>query len=165
MTGVPEYDGATFERTRCGAGTKDANNSYISHPSFPSHLFTDEEIQQYICNATAAVATDNPTSSPTTEPDVAGQCLNIQAFDTNWNRLNSDQVADLRPGDKVRFSVAGAANVGGFTKARFTINGVATETTNKKPGSEEFYVEYEIPDAATGLTVDGEVYHEILGWI
>jgi hypothetical protein len=93
-------------------------------------------------------------------------CYNIKAYDVNWTQLTNTQLAMLKPGDIVRFTVEGQASSGNFIMARFTINGVRRpEVITLKPGTNEFYDEYTIPsDGTTSFTISGEVYHETLGW-
>jgi hypothetical protein len=109
-----------------------------------------------------------PTRSPSPTPTIAPTaiCYNIKAYDTNWTQLTNTQLAQLKPGNVVRFTVQGQASTGNFTKARFTINGTTRpEVTAKKSGTNEFYDEYTIPsNGTTNFTIGGEVYHESLGW-
>lgn len=103
--------------------------------------------------------------TPTRPPSVSFQCLNVKAYDTNWNLLTPEQLRSLKPGDKVRFAVAGSTNSGGFDKARFIINGVPRqEVTQKKPGSDEFYDEYTVPQGVTSFNISAQVHHVSLGW-
>ncbi|KKU16846.1 MAG: Chitin-binding lectin 1, partial [Candidatus Woesebacteria bacterium GW2011_GWC2_45_9] len=107
-----------------------------------------------------------PGSTPTPPPPPpTAQCLNIQAFDTSWNKLSSTDLSNLKPGDKVRFTVAGQASSGNFDKARFKINGVQRpEVTQKKPSSEEYYDEYTIPEGITTFSIGAQIHHTTLGW-
>ena len=105
---------------------------------------------------------DDCTDTPLT-PGVSASCLNIQAFDTEWNSITS--LSSLVTGDVVRFTVAGTTSSGSFDKARFNINGTfRSEVSVKKPGTEEFYDEYTIPENITTFTIDAEVHHTTLGW-
>ncbi|MFV1916966.1 MAG: hypothetical protein ACC618_00545 [Patescibacteria group bacterium] len=98
-------------------------------------------------------------------PEVSAQCLNIQAFDNEWNQLTSSDLSNLSPGETVRFTVAGSASSGNFDKARFTINGTPRpEVTAQKPASDDFYDEYTIPNDVTDFTVSAQVHHTSLGW-
>lgn len=98
--------------------------------------------------------------------DYDAQCSEIRAYDTNWNQLTSTSLGDLTPGTVVRFTVSGITSSGSFDKARFTINGIQTaEITDKKPGTDEYYYEYTIPDGSTNFTIKGQVHHTIWGWI
>ena len=104
-----------------------------------------------------------PGSTPTPPP--TAQCLNIQAFDTSWNKLSSTDLSNLKPGDKVRFTVAGQASSGKFDKARFKVNGVQRpEVTGKRPGTEEYFDEYTIPEGITTFSIGAQIHHETLGW-
>lgn len=91
-------------------------------------------------------------------------CRQIKAYDPNWNPLTPEQLSRLRPGDRVRFTAQGQpANE--FTKARFRINqGTWQETTTKKPGTEEYYLEYTLPANITNFRIEAEVYHRDQGW-
>lgn len=108
--------------------------------------------------------TPTPTSTPpgvtpTPTPGLSASCLNIKAYDTNWNQLTAGQLAQLRPGARVRFTVSGFATSGTFDKAKFKINGVESETTSKKPSSSEFYYEYLIPTGTLTFTIEAQVHH------
>ena len=109
---------------------------------------------------------ETPTPKPTSPPVISAKCLNVKVYDASWNALSSDDLKNLSPGDTVRFAVAGEATSGSFDKARFSLNNSSLgETSNKKPGTQEFYVEYEIPENITNFSVKGEVHHSELGWI
>jgi len=110
-----------------------------------------------------AEPTASPTPSPTPGGEISVQCLNIQAFNTNWERINDLSI--LKSGDKVRFTVTGNASSGTISKARFTINGTQrAEVTAKRPGTNEFYDEYTIPEGVTTFNIDAQLYHSIIGW-
>jgi hypothetical protein len=97
--------------------------------------------------------------------EVTAQCLNIRAFDTEWNELTTTQLAQLAAGDRVRFTVAGTASSGTFDRARFKVNGVErAEVTGKRPGTDEFYDEYVIPSGITSFTINAQIHHTTLGW-
>ena len=94
------------------------------------------------------------------------QCINILAYDEDWVKLSSTDLAKLKAGSLVRFSVSGTATSGAFDKARFTINnGTPEEVTAKKPGTEEFYVEYTIPANIEDFSISAQLYHSVAGWI
>lgn len=107
-----------------------------------------------------------PEESPTpTIPQISGQCGAVVTYDSSWNQLNSSELSTLSSGDSVRFAVSGTATSGTFDKARFTINGtLRPEVTNKRPGSEEFYDEYQIPAGTLDFDVKAEIHHSDLGW-
>lgn len=109
------------------------------------------------------VATSTPTP-PTAPPGQTPQCLNIKAYDTNWNQLTAAQLSSLKAGDRVRFTVSGTpANK--IDKAKFKINGnQKPEVTQKKPGTDEYYDEYTIPAGVTSFTVNAKLHHVTLGW-
>lgn len=113
---------------------------------------------------TFTCATPTPRPTPTAPP--VAQCLNVKAFNTSWVQLTAQQLAQLKPGNKVRFTVAGQASVGSFTKARFTINGnTRSEVTVKRPNTNEFYDEYTIPnDGTTSFSITAQIFHQTLGW-
>lgn len=85
-------------------------------------------------------------------------CQNIKAYDTSWNALTADQLKTLKVGDVVKFTVKGAN--GTFDKAQFKINGAATwtERTDKKPSTEEFFIDYTIPEGITSFAVEAQVH-------
>ncbi|MFZ5932481.1 MAG: hypothetical protein ACOYT7_00105 [Patescibacteria group bacterium] len=104
-----------------------------------------------------------PSAPPGEGP--TAQCLNVKAYDTSWNPLSPDDLAQLKAGDVVRFAVAGTTTGGSFDKARFKINGVQRpEVTQKKPGTEEFYDEYTIPEGITSFSIGAQIHHATLGW-
>lgn len=115
---------------------------------------------------TATTPPSNPIT-PTNPPSIiTASCLNIKAYDENWALLSVDSLKSLKTGDKVRFTVAGTATSGTFSKAQFTINTVVQpETTSKKPSTEEFYTEYTIPSGTTSFTINAQIYHSTKGWI
>ncbi|MBI2103883.1 hypothetical protein HYT59_02670 [Candidatus Woesebacteria bacterium] len=105
-------------------------------------------------------ATATPKPSPTT-----AQCLNIIVYDTDWNVLDADARAALKPGDKIRVTVSGSATAGAFDQARFTFNGTLRDpVTTKKPNTQEFYDEITIPAGATSIEIKGELHHPDLEW-
>lgn len=127
-------------------------------------------VLQGICKCLSTGGGDNrtaePTSTPigTAPPGLTAQCLNIKAFDTEFNQLDIVDLTTLQSGDSVIFTVAGTATSGIFTGARFTINGttrpVVTET---RPGTEEFMDTVVLPDG-TSLTVEAELQHSEAGF-
>lgn len=53
-----------------------------------------------------------------------------------------------------------------FDMARFTINGVLRpETTTIRPNTEDFCDLYTIPSNTYSFTVQGEIHHNVLGWL
>jgi len=92
-------------------------------------------------------------------------CGTVMAYDKNWNKLSIEELSQLSKGDIVRFAVTPTANTGVFKRARFSVNGeTAVEVTDKRPGSEDFYFEYLIPDNVYNFNVRAEVLHSELGW-
>lgn len=107
-----------------------------------------------------------PLPTPTSPPGISAQCLEVKTYDTQWNLLTKEDLENLKPQDTVRFAVSGQASSGTFDKARFTVNGQGIgETSTQKPGSDEFYIEYTIPDGIADFEVKGEVHHSSLGWM
>src|SRR4030042_1349454 len=100
-------------------------------------------------------------------------CLALKAYDTSWTLLSLSDLAKLKAGNIVRFTVAGNTNYGEITKVMFEINNVCTpEVTNKKPGpvpcdtcSAEFYYDYTIPSGVTSFTVNAKLYIANRGWM
>ena len=91
-------------------------------------------------------------------------CTAVKAYDTNWNLLTGVQLSNLSAGSVVRFTISGTP-ADQIDKARFTINGVLKpETTNKKPGTNEYYFEYTIPAGVSSFTVTAQIHHLTLGW-
>jgi len=67
--------------------------------------------------------------------------------------------------DTVYFAVGGTTTGGTFDMARFTINGqTRADVTAKRPGTNEFYDVYTIPEGITTLTVAAQIHHSSLGW-
>jgi hypothetical protein len=91
-------------------------------------------------------------------------CSAVKAYDTNWNLLTGVQLSALGAGDVIRFTVSGIP-ADKIDKARFTINGVlGSEITTKKPGTDEYYVEYTIPTGVYSFTVTAQIHHTTIGW-
>lgn len=114
--------------------------------------------------------TPTPTPTPTTfaflTPVPTAKCSEVKAYNLLWVQLSTSQLANLKAGGKVRFTVRGEASSGTFDKAKFKINdNVTSEITAKKPESDEFYYEYTIPAGVTTYSVGAQVHHSILGWV
>lgn len=109
---------------------------------------------------------DIPTHTPTpTTTHVTAACQNVRAYDNDWNQLSLAQLESLSAGDIIRFTIVGTTSSGTFDRARFTVNGTSLgETTNLKPGGNEFYVEYTIPDGVFNFNVDAQIHHSVLDW-
>ncbi len=151
MTGVPAYQGSSFERRACGATTADPSNNYIYHPAFATGV-TQQQVRDLICN-------------PTTPVGPSGQCLTVRIYDTSWNELNTAARTALKPGDIIRVTVAGSASQGAIDQARFTFNNsLRLPVTQKKPNTQEFYDEITIPAGTTSIRIEGEIHHPDLGW-
>ena len=106
---------------------------------------------------------DNSGTNPAASPKA--QCIAVKAFNDQWEPLNAEELSALKAGDVIRFSVAGTADPGEITKARFQINGVLRdEVTQKRPGSDEFYDEYIIPADEFEFNVNAQLFHASAGW-
>jgi hypothetical protein len=109
--------------------------------------------------------TPTPSITPTVPPHISAACTNILAYDNQWNLLSRLALEQLKPGEVVKFTVAGTATQGVFNKARFKINnGSYGETNQKKPGTEEFYIDYTIPEGVTSFSINAQLHHAELGW-
>ena len=107
--------------------------------------------------------TPTPRVTPTPTPGSA-MCMAVKAYDTNWNLLTGAQLSALSAGSVIRFTISGIP-ADQIDKARFTINGVlGPETINKKPGTNEYYVEYTIPAGVYSFTITAQIHHLTLGW-
>lgn len=112
------------------------------------------------------VSKQSVSPTPTNPPEISAECSSVKAYTTNWQLLNDNELKNLSAGEKVRFAVLGTTSQGSFDKARFSVNSTSLgETTNKKPGSGEFYVEYTIPTNTNNFSVKGEIHHTELGWM
>lgn len=126
-------------------------------------------VQVWIGQATATPTegqTETPTSPPISEsPKITAECGDVKAYDLNWNLLSQTVLNNSDPGTKVRFTVSGTTNSGSFDKAKFSVNSVSLgETTLKKPGTNEFYIEYTLATDVTDFTVSAQIHHSELGW-
>lgn len=147
-------------------GTKDCQNSgsYQVTPT-PSPSSTPTPTQ-----GPTPTASPSPTSTPTptvtpTPPPIGAACLDVKAYDSQWNQLASSDLSNLKTGDLVRLTVGGTTTSGSFDKARFTVNGVTeAEVTAKRPGTDEFFDEYVIPEGTTSFNVSAQIHHSVLGW-
>lgn len=98
-------------------------------------------------------------------PDATAQCVNIKAFDEEWNPLTIQDISTFQPGDTIRFSIAGQATEGEFLGARFSINGETRDpVTQLRPNTNEFYDEYILPEDVTSFNVTVELLHSEAGW-
>ena len=113
--------------------------------------------------AFASYKDDQPCDPKPSVPGISCSCLNIKAFDDEWNAITN--LSSLVVGDVVRFTVAGTATSGSIDKARFTINeSLGAEITAKRPGTDEFFVEYTIPEEVSSFTINAELHHATVGW-
>lgn len=96
---------------------------------------------------------------------VTAECSDVVAYNEDWEVLTDTELSQMTEGDIVRFAVSGTATTGGFDRARFAINSATPEeTTDKRPGSDEFYIEYIIPADEDTFSVSAEIHHTDLGW-
>jgi len=137
------------------AGTCDGQYPYAERCS----------LQKQQCTGGTPTPTPPPGATPTPTPTPpAAACTVVKAYDTNWNQLTAAQLSALTAGSVVRFTISGTP-AGQIDKARFTINGVlGSEVTTKKPGTDEYYVEYTIPAGVSSFTVTAQIHHLTLGW-
>jgi hypothetical protein len=100
----------------------------------------------------------------TLEP-VVSQCREIKIYDTDWNELTTDDLSQLTAGDTVFILVTSSTTAGSINQARFTINNKAQDpTTLKKPGTNDLYMQYLIPEEENKLEIKVELYHSTFGW-
>jgi hypothetical protein len=165
---------ASWNRIGSGPNCKDVSNVQIwlgsavtpTPTPLPTAIPTPEPTLPPDITATPTpLVTATNTPVPTLPPLVSAQCMNVLAYDTEWNTLSLSDLAKLKTGDTVRFAVAGTATSGTFNMARFTINGtLRSPVVTQKPGSSEFYDEYIIPANTTSFTINAQIHHSSLGW-
>lgn len=96
---------------------------------------------------------------------IISQCLAITFYDTQFNSLDLTDISKMQEGEILRMAVSGSSTNGNIDKAKFVINGVPqTETTQKKPSTNEFYFDYVLPSDLSQLKVNAQVHHVTLGW-
>lgn len=109
-----------------------------------------------------------PTPAPTPPPPPPGEeepppttaeCKNIKAYDANFTQLSATQLAQLKPGDSVRFAVSGTTSSGSFDQARFRVNDGAWQQTTTKNSFGEFFIVFTVPSGVTTFKVEAEVHH------
>lgn len=112
-------------------------------------------------------AQEEPTPTPVAEEEVTALCLNIKAYDVDWNRLSLSDLSSLEPGNVVRFTVSGDTSSGNFDMARFSVNSISLgETSQINPDTQEFYDEYIIPEDVESFSVEAQLHHQQLDqWI
>jgi hypothetical protein len=98
-------------------------------------------------------------------PSISAQCNQVNAYDINWNLLDSADLSNLEAGNTVRFAVTGSATSGEIDMAKFTVNDVDFgETSEKRVETDEFYFEYDIPEGVVNFEVNAQLHHSELGW-
>jgi len=118
---------------------------------------------QVRCRCGKVTPTVAPTQPP--QPQITAECSEVKSYNITWKPLSVQELNKFSPGKKVRFTVSGTSSSGTFDKARFSVNMTNLgETTLKKPGTEEFYIEYTIPAGTTDFTVSAQIHHSELGW-
>lgn len=157
---VPDTGAWYGQRHTCGTVSFGANECGQIDPVDGNGAYCQLDGWNY--NIKLNNCSGTPTPPPPDEP--TAQCLDVKAYDTGWNQLSADQLKALKAGDEVRFTVSGTpANK--IDKAKFKINGVdRPETTDKKPGSDEYYDKYTIPAGVTSFTIKAKLHHKTLGW-
>ena len=148
---------------------KDKDGNVIScNPGWYLCTVDDPGVYSAACCKVGSGGTNPPSTNPpsSSPPVVSASCLDIKAYDTTWKALTLDELKELNAGETVRFTVSGTATSGTFSKAKFTINTVVKpETTTKKPDTNEFYIEYMIPENVTEFLIKAQIYHSTKGWI
>lgn len=105
------------------------------------------------------------TPTPEDNPQITAECSEVKIYNSTWKPLTAEGIDELNEGNIVRFAVSGETSSGTFDKAKFSVNSTNLgETTLKKPGTEEFYIEYTIPGGIENFTVTAQIHHSELGW-
>lgn len=160
------------------ASTCGGNSGYCggaSHPYSGSLPFTQgmqgnecgswqAEVYATTSKGGSCTASNHGTDVCPTPPTYSYACDYAKVYNTSWNPITN--LNTIQPGQTVRFAVLGVTtHPQGITKARIRINsGSWQETTNKKPATNEFYIEYIVPAAGGSFTIEAEVYNPVLGW-
>lgn len=101
-----------------------------------------------------------PDLTPIPTAAITAYCSSVKAYDKEGNLISSSALANLKPGDVVRFAASGISSEGTFDQARFTINNIQRPAvTTKVANTDEFYDEYTIPEGTTVFDVTAEVHH------
>jgi len=95
--------------------------------------------------------TNTPSGPTNTPPPTGGQCLSIQIYKDG----NVTEPSSLVSGDQVQIAVSGNGDI---TKARIKINGGAWIETSSLNGSNEYIVEYTVPEDITSFQINGEIF-------
>lgn len=114
--------------------------------------------------SSAPSITGTPPLTPTPEP--VGQCVNIKLYrvsESSWTHITD--LATIVPGDAIVIAVAGASSGGIIDEARFLINDGAWIQTTQVNQFGEYYIHYTIPETTTGLVIQAQVHHSVLGWL
>lgn len=87
------------------------------------------------------------------------ECVIIKVYNTSWRQFPTKDLTSIKPGDTIIFTAQGQTTQGTIDKARFKINnGNYQETSRKKTGTQEYYLQYTIPDDATNVNVSAQVH-------
>ena len=90
---------------------------------------------------------------------VTSACREIKIYDTNWQTLSATQLSQLTANTPIHIAVRGDTTQGQLTKAKFIINGQELETDQKRPGTEEFYLLYQLPEGLTQFNIQAQMFH------
>lgn len=106
------------------------------------------------------------TASPVPSVAPSAQCSMTKIYTNGWVELTPEAFKGLTQGIQVYFCVNGVTNTNVFDSGRFTINGVTrTQTTVKRPNTNDFCDLYTIPANTYTFKVQGELHHATLGWL
>lgn len=111
-----------------------------------------------------ATPTLTPSPTATATPSPFARCVEVKIYDTNWIQILASELPTLSAGDTIRIAVAGTTNTADFDRAIITINGSSYETTTRRAGTGEFYIEYSIPSGTYNFNIGAIVHHTTLGW-
>lgn len=99
------------------------------------------------------------------DPPLIAQCNLVRVYDLEWNQITTEFLPSLTPGQTIRVTVAGSVSQGTIGQARFTINGETRQpVTQIRPGTNEIYDEFVIPQNITSFSIKGELFHPEIGW-
>jgi|GEM_PF-6176819 len=145
--------------TSCGSG------SLTCHPQNPAQVGSD---QRQICQCT----------QQTTGSNIILSCDGIKTYlatnvsdATSWQEITGSDYSKLRPGQDIYITVTGGVtenevDKATIDKARFAVSFTAdtsgnltwSESTNKKPNSEEYYFKYTIPQDKSDFYFNAQLH-------
>lgn len=123
---------------------------YSCHPTKPGCWGGTEPTRRPPGNPDPTPTTPIGRNTPT-PTSIAPICVNIKIYKGGTQVSPST----LRPGDNVVLAVKGNLTP---TKARFRINGGAFEETTTKNASDEFTLNYTVPDGVPSFVIEAEVF-------